>query len=800
MKRILSLLLGAAMLFSLFGGVTASAEGTKQLYWDVSNVEIDHTSVSFRMSLVSAAQEVTFCIGDKEGEELVRCPFLTKSTDSPYPLYELEYPEGTSLTAGDYQVWVENKEGASTYPVSAKLRQHTFHPSYVTAYPGALIGNDMDNKIPRIYVKLGSETYEAKKEGDETGEFVINYPVQELETKIDLFMEDGYGCQSVQEYVVENKVMNVPLMKVCRERIILDNRQLNSDERICIDANGTEYRSEYGAGDLNKQNVTILTYPAIPNEIKEVSVWLESSNGSSSEKMKYGLQECDLSACNIDYVAYPKKAVGTVSADPLGQIPVSVSVVIDEKEYLAEISQDGSFTLEYPYRKQTDLLKLVFRDVHGCPIQVEKGVISNLFHLKVQDQMTLIEYMVVEHVPEGAKVYVSIDGQEYTSEVSTKENGGVVTVRYPRQKPGTQITAWLQDDSTTAVSDEKTILTIDDKEYYYNYVAETNRIVGDIHLGGFIGQKVQNNVTSVYVVIDGKTYPCTFSKLPAPVYHDEDEEEEEDHSEEEEKIIFRFTGYYPMQKIGKTIQLHFEDADGYERVEDIKLENIKPSIRINTLYSGDNKISGKTWPSSAVTIKYGKKTYKTKTNKNGKFSARVKAQPKGTKIKVSVLTSQGYTNTKSSRTKPSDSTVEISSTVYRTSSSVAVTVRKPREGDKVIVKAGGKTYTKKISINGPKKKMVFKLKKKLATGSKISVVLKDQFGKKKYSDRTTVYHGNNIALGMSAKDVVNTTWGPPVQRNDWGIGSLQWIFESDYTRLYVYIRGGKVVMIQRVNY
>lgn len=131
---------------------------------------------------------------------------------------------------------------------------------------------------------------------------------------------------------------------------------------------------------------------------------------------------------------------------------------------------------------------------------------------------------------------------------------------------------------------------------------------------------------------------------------------------------------------------------------------------------------------------------------------------------------------------------------------MAVTVRKPREGDKVIVKAGGKTYTKKIGINGSKKKMVFKLKKKPATGSKISVVLKDQFGKKKYTDRTTVYHGSHIALGMSAKDVVNTTWGSLIRRNDWGTGALQWIFESDYTRLYVYIRGGKVVMIQRVNY
>lgn len=335
---------------------------------------------------------------------LVRCPFTIKSTD---PLYQLEYPEGISLTAGDYQVWVENKDGASTYPES-KTIQHSFHLGSATAYPGALVGNDVNNKISRIYVKLGSEIYEAKKEEGETGEFVIRYPVQEPGTKIDLFLEDGYGCQSVREYVVENKVMNMPHMKVCRERIILDYRQLNSDERICIDANGTEYHSEYGAGDPNKQNVTVLTYPAIPNEIKEVSVWMESSTGSSSEKKKHELQECDLSACKIDYVAYPKKAVGTVSADPLGQIPVSVSIVIDETEYSAEISQDGSFTLEYPYQKQTDLLKLIFRDAHGCPVQVEKGVISNLFHLKVQDQMTLLEYMVAECVPEGAKVYVSI--------------------------------------------------------------------------------------------------------------------------------------------------------------------------------------------------------------------------------------------------------------------------------------------------------------------------------------------------------------------------------------------------------
>lgn len=794
MKRMISLVLGVAMFISIFGGNTALAESTEKLYWSISNLVIDHTSVSFSLDGVSTAQDATFYIGSKEGEELVRCPFSIKSGSA----YKLEYPEGTSLAPGDYKVWIVNKEGAGTFPQTKTMQQHPFFPSKVTAYPGSLTGYDAGNKIPRIYVKLGSEKYEAEKEEGEEGKFVVTYPVQELGAKIELYLEDEYGCQKVQEYVVENKVMNMPQIKVCRERILLNNHQLNSDERICVDVNGTEYRSEYGAGDLNKRNCSIVTYPAIPNEVKEVSVWLESSTGSSTERTKYELQECDLSECKIDCVAYPKKSVGTVSADQLGQIPASVSVAIDGQEYSAEIAQDGSFVLEYPYRKQLDVVKFLFRDAHGCSIQKDKEVISNLYLLKVQDQKVLLDYMVAEGVPEGAKVYVSIGGQEYTSEVSTKGNGGIVTVRYPRQKPGTQITAWLQDDATTAVSGEKTILTTLDKEYYYNYVAETNRIVGDIHLGDSENGRLENNVTSVYVVIDGKSYPCSFSKLPAPVY--DDEEEEEDHDGDKEEVIFRFTGSYPMQKIGKTIQLHIEDADGYEVTEDIKLQNFKPSIRIDTLYSGDNKISGKTWPDCAVAIKYGKKTYKTKSSKYGKFSARVKPQPKGTKIKVSIVSPQGYTNTKSSRTKPSDSTAAISSTVYRTSSSVTVTVRKPREGDKVIVKAAGKTYTKKINTNGSKKKIVIKLKKKPAAGSNVSVVLKDRFGKKKYADKAAVYCGNDIVLGMSAKDVVNTTWGPPVRRNNWGTGSLQWVFESDYTRIYAYIRGGKVVMIHRINY
>ncbi len=60
MKRILSLLLGAAMIFSLFGGVTVSAESTEKLYWGVQISDFDHTSVSFRLAGVNTAQDGTF--------------------------------------------------------------------------------------------------------------------------------------------------------------------------------------------------------------------------------------------------------------------------------------------------------------------------------------------------------------------------------------------------------------------------------------------------------------------------------------------------------------------------------------------------------------------------------------------------------------------------------------------------------------------------------------------------------------------------------------------------------------------
>ena len=80
------------------------------------------------------------------------------------------------------------------------------------------------------------------------------------------------------------------------------------------------------------------------------------------------------------------------------------------------------------------------------------------------------------------------------------------------------------------------------------------------------------------------------------------------------------------------------------------------------------------------------------------------------------------------------------------------------------------------------------------------ITLYDRFGKKKDSCTSKVYIGNRIYVGMSAKDAVLTTWGAPVRRNNWGTGTLQWVFESGSSTLYAYIRNGRVTSIQHLNY
>jgi hypothetical protein len=121
-----------------------------------------------------------------------------------------------------------------------------------------------------------------------------------------------------------------------------------------------------------------------------------------------------------------------------------------------------------------------------------------------------------------------------------------------------------------------------------------------------------------------------------------------------------------------------------------------------------------------------------------------------------------------------------------------------KAGDQVKVAVGSQTYTKKISSNKKSRSLTVKIKKASA-GQKVKVTLYDKFKKKKDSDNTIVYYGNSIYKGMSSGNAVLTTWGSPVRRNSYG-SWLQWVFTSGNTTLYAYIKNGKVVSTQKLNY
>lgn len=777
MKRIFGLFLGVVLLLGLFGDVTVSAsDSADYLWWDFLNVKIWHKGVSFVLDNVEVAQDAVLCVADwKTEEKILEYPF---SITSRRQSFELVLEEGKSFPTGTYYVWVEDKNGAETDARRLYISEHKFQPRDVYAYPNCIKGYDPNNDIPHIYAEIAYEKYEAQR--DQDGNFVINYPPQRIGTEVKLCGEDAYGCYSDVNLTVEDKKMFMPTLIVSRVGISAMFRKLQSDERLCVNVNGTMYYSEYGAGSDNESVSQLLSY-SVPNDVKQVAVWLESTVGSIGESKNYTLEDCELSDCNFAVRAYPGKAVGTVHENKTKQKPTMVSTTINGQKYSAEISQDGTFALTYPTREKRDVLRLYFYDEHGCGTTISTYVDNALSTDTLHVKQVLLDKLVATDVTEGATVHVSIAGQEYVSEESTKQNDKTVTVKYPKQQVGAELIVWLQNDKTTEAS-KKYILKTANKKYVYEYQAQTDRIKGQVYLDPYVEEndELQSNVTAVFVIIDGTAYPCTFSKSDSQKY--------------------QFGCRYPKQKLGKTIQLRIEDADGYVITKDILLQNFKPQIKIDTVCSGDKTISGKTAARSAVTIQYGAKTYKTKAGKNGRFSVKVKSQKSGTKIKVSVVSPQGYTNSKVAKTKLGNSTVSINNDVYRTSSSISVTIREPKSGDRLTVQCAGKTYSKKFTRSRKKQKVVIRLKKKPVAGSTVSIVLRDKFGKKKHSQKVMAYYGNTISKGMSASNAVLTTWGYPVTKNDYGTGTLQWVFESGDAQLFVYIRGGKVVALQRINY
>lgn len=766
--------------------INAGAENNAST-WSISGISIDHRSLVFTVSDVDRAQDAVAVIQASSGGDPIEVPFSIRNTVDKI---SVSFPDGAWIPAGNYSVWITDQNGIE----SARHNLHvyncgTFYSlSNVKAYPNRIMGRDYYNEIPHIYATVAFQRYEATVDKD--GYFVIEYPTQPVGTVITLTGADDYGCTRTQQYTVEDKKINLPRMYIFRESIFLYSYDcLPSDERLCVEAGGNTYYSDYGASAWSKDE-KIITYPAVKDS-DTITVWVESTFGSSSSKHKYSISDCDLSECNYYYdYSYPSKKSGTVKPDSYGHMPTTVSTTISGITYTAQIDpESGNYVLEYPRQKDNGDLILTFSDAHGCTYRL-RSYIENTLQYKKAPSGTYVwpTYLYSDELPSNSKICAEINGKIYKSETTSKF-GQCVRVMYPQQPVGTKLKVWYESDNSSYLDCGE--YTVNIAPYLLRISAKTTFIEGGILMNDWYDLELP----SVSIEVAGRRYPCAVT-----VVNERDKEKYP--FSDGYYLHYKFQCSYPKTEIDKQVKVILSDSNGYNISQNATIKNTPPKLTVKKVTSSTTKVTGSTSAKygSLVEVFTDKKTYKAKVRGDGTFSVKIKSQKPGTSIDVMVTTKDGNYNYKSLKIKQGKSSVTIRGTLYSSKSSVQVTLGSARKGDKLRLKVGSKTYTKKIKSGKKRQTITFPLSPKAAAGSIVKAVLYDKFGKKKGSDERRVYIGNTIYTGMSANDALLTTWGRPVRRNDWGNGYLQWVFVSGRTTLYVYIQNGRVVSLQKYNY
>lgn len=756
----------------------AEKEGAENWQLDVTNLE--HTSITFQLSGVERAQDAVIVITERydplteSAEDALTCevPFsISNATEK----FTLPLPE-KGLVSGRYFAYVKDGAGQKTESDWINLYKHSFYPD-VKLYPNwGVITNRSDDSF-HASVTVGFQEYSVDMKPDTTE--IIDYPDQKEGTVVELRCWDDYGCTNSYDKEIENERLRVPGLYICKEFIALKYGNLDEDKRLAAEVEGQIYYSDWGAKEKGK----IIAYPVVADSTATIKVWMESKNGSVSDTEEEEIQECALDYCQIGFHSYPAKTTGTVSANEYGNQITRVYTLIDGMEYSCPVGEDGSFCLEYPYQETSTELTIHFVDSHGCE-RTEDESVYNTLDGTYFDEMILLSRAYAE-VNKGCRLVVKIDGKEYYSEYAVSDQ--TVVVNYPKQKPGQAYAFWYEHEDSSR--SEVTRGTIANRQYNISANVRTSSISGQVNENS----DEYNCNCRVYVKVAGKEYECKVKKI------NEWSDEEYRGSAEEDEYYLKFSASYPKQKLGSKVQVIVRDQEGYESSRTFSMENIPPALSINRIDTATTQVKGTTAAGSSVTVKVGSKTYRGKSNSKGAFSIKIKSKKAGTKVTVSVLSPEGYSVTKTKKIEKTYGYPELLSYVYRTSTKVKIKVTGGNKGDKLKVKIGKKTYTKKLSKNTRKQKFTMKIKK-AAAGTTVKIILYDKYGKKKDYCTSMVYHGDRIYVGMTAREAELTTWGPPVRRNNWGFGSIQWVFESGSTTLYAYIRNGKVVSIQQLNY
>lgn len=775
MKRLLVLFLCMGMLLQISGVMSVEAAASE---WKVSGIKLEHEKIAFTVSQVDKAQNATLVVLNSQEEEILSrsCPITSQKEDIVIELQGEEClladsQNGDSSTV--YYLYLKDEEGNI---VTEKYRAYLQHHKYgwgelvATAYPNWLeiTKFKLDGAQPHFSAVVGFQEYEGVQ--NEDGVIIIDYPDQEDGTYVQLKWWDDYGCSGTEDCQVYSKetIIGIPNIEVWRDSITADYYILHDDQRLAIKIGDKIYYSSYGAGVGGK----VMVYPQIPRDISSITIWSEFKNGTKTEEMTRDVRDCDFSGYMGYATARPKKAFGTVETNAYGQSPVSVSVAIDGRQYRADI-KNGKYTLNYPAQKDGKKLTFIFTDKHGCTYSEQEEVENELKYDDIKEDIQwekILKKSTRARMPEkNMRLCVQIGNNIYYSKYSSKSFEWV-RANYPEQKVDTEVTIWFEDKESSYTKKIKE--TIYEKSMSYTAKATPTQLSGK-----YTGE----GKPRIAAIVSGKEYKCKMVRK----------------WDDELDYYYQFSVSYPKQKVNSYVKIKIADDDGYSESGKAKIKNIPPKITVSSVTSGSVKITGKTTAKSKVTAKINGKNYKGKANKSGKYTIKIKQAKVGTKIKVSVVTPEGYTGSKTVKVKLAYGYVSVPKYIYKTSSQVSVKVQKGQKGDKIKVNVGGKIYTKTLKKTKKTQNVSVGIST-AAAGTGVVVQLTDKFGKIKSTYHDMVYFGDTIYVGMTAEEACLTTWGTP-QRNNWG-GTIQWVYRSGSTTLYAYIVDGRVSYIQELNY
>lgn len=781
-----------------------AAEDIGAANWLLSEVSVEHKKVCFSLDNVENAQSAMAIIKEYGSDEIImELPFSITSASQKF---ELDINEGYLEGGKSYVIYVQDNVENRTEEIEQNCQDHSY--SFYTygdenCYPNCYIGKIFPKEDIDIHVKAEVQFKDYKGTIDKEGNVYVEYPKQEKGAFVNIVFYDEYGCSSTKKMEVSEKKFYFSEISAFHDGIVLNySRKLEADERLCVLVDGKEYYSDYGVSGEGVNYKKVISFPETKETV--LDLWMESKYGSLSEIKKCEIEDCDLKNCKYTWNAFRSMIRGVIEPNEKGYIPKKVVVEIDGKSYSGEVEANGKFNAAYPAQKTGARIDVLFYDNHGCSYKTWTNVNNSLEYTSVNVDYVLPCKAIASGVYKGVRLCAKVEGKIYYSEYSDKNN--VVTVAYPQQNVGADVVLWYEMEDTSKSKEDT--YKVFSGAYSATMTARTTNCFGVIGIGD-VGEfdDYDAGIVSAYVIIDGSKYDCSLvEKMTSngDAIYDSDEYESEEDEEDGAFYLssgkyYEYSVSYPVKKLGSKVMLYFTDENGITQSTEKVLENIPPKIKMKTLNSNSTKISGTTAANSEVKIKIGKNCYKAKSNKEGKFSKKIKPQKSGTKIKISVLSKEGYFSDVTVKVKKAEGWIELNSNIYKSTKTVSCFVENAKKGDKVKVKIGNKSYTKKIT----KTKKYYTIKVKISpgtAGASVTVTLTDRFGKKKDCYKDIVYIGDEIYKGMSEKNALLTTWGKPVRKNDYGLGFEQWVFESGKTTMYVYVKAGVVYNIQKLNY